>query len=100
MDSWGAIGLDQAASQEGELNAIAEGSSIWSTLFEFGEDLYLGGGGNDGWSVSLEAVNALAGSDLRVLLGQWTTEGDLSGQISLAILAFGDQVSVERVICA
>ena len=98
MDSWGTIGLDQAASQEGELNAIAEGSSIWSTLFEFGEDLYLGGGGNDGWSVSPEAVNALAGSELRVLIGQWTTEGDLSGQISLAILPFDTSEPVNLVL--
>ena len=88
-DSWVTIGLDQLAAQEGAYDAEIEGSSVWSTLFEFGENIYLGGGNDDGWSLDATAINGMAGADLRVLLGQWTTDGDFSGQISILILPFG-----------
>lgn len=88
-DSWVTIGLDQVASLDGEIDAMSEGSSVWSTLFELGENIYLVGGSNDGWSVAEEATNSFAGDDLRVLLGQWTTDGYISGQIEVSVIPFG-----------
>lgn len=86
FDSWLTVGLAQAATAPNAADATLSGSSIWSTLFEFGEDIFLGNSMPGGWSVPGSAGNAVAGNDHRVLIAQLTTDGELSGSITTTIL--------------
>ncbi len=86
LDSWLTIGLDQPGGSA-ELSAS---TGIWSTLFELGEDLFIGGSSGDGWSLDSAASDAgLAGENLKVLLGQFTTAGVLEGSLNIAIQPAG-----------
>lgn len=89
FDSWLTVGLAQAATAPNASNATLSGASIWSTLFEFGEDIFLGNSMPGGWNVPNAAGNAIAGNDHRVLLAQLTTDGELSGSITVQVIPYG-----------
>ena len=82
-DSWVTVGLTStadAAAGEGEVTLV-EGEP-WIAAFEAGGNLELGGDYGGGWFSLNGADNGLAGDDLRVLIGQFTTDGVFSGQVS------------------
>ena len=86
LDSWLTIGLEQP---ESGVNIMAS-TGLWSTLFELGEDLFIGGVSGDGWSLDpLSSDAGLAGTDLRVLLGQFTTSGVLEGSLNVSVVPTG-----------
>ena len=90
-DSWVSIGLETAADAtagEGEVS-IVEGES-WVSAFEAGGDIDLTGQYGGGWFVLNGATNGNAGDDLRVLLGQFTTDGVFSGQLYVQVFPNGD----------
>ena len=85
LDSWLTIGLEQPTLQPGEA-AIAATSGLWASLFELGQDLFIGGVSGDGWSVPDTASNALAGADLKVLIGQFTAASPIEGSLNIAVI--------------
>ena len=93
FDSYVTIGLTQAANTlAGELDVTAvesEGSN-WVAPFEAGGNLSLDGEFGGVWFTLNGAANSLAGEDLRVLIGQFTTSGSISGEISLQVFQEGD----------
>ena len=92
LDSWLTIGLDQPGSGS-ELSASP---GIWSTLFELGEDLFIGGSSGDGWSLNSTTSDAgLAGEDLSVLLGQFTTAGMFEGTLNISVLPTGESNPIQ-----
>lgn len=91
FDSWISIGLSNAANiaaGEGEVT-IVEGEP-WVNAFEAGGDIDLTGQYGGGWFVLNGATNGVAGDDLRVLLGQFTTDGIFSGQLYVQVFPNGD----------
>lgn len=88
LDSWLTIGLDHPTpdSEESPINAT---SGLWSTLFEFGESLFIGAVSGDGWSTAPNSANTLAGSDLRVLIGQFTSSTPIEGSLNITVLPTG-----------
>ena len=82
LDSWLTIGLDTPESG----STLSASTGIWSTLFEFGEDLFIGGASGDGWSIAESDDAGLAGDDLRVLIGQFTTATPIEGSLNIALL--------------
>ena len=93
FDSYVTIGLTEAPDAlagEIEVTAVQSEGSNWVEPFENGGDLAIGGAFGGAWFTLNGATNAQAGDDLRVLLGQFTTSGTLSGQISLQIFPEGD----------
>ncbi len=88
LDSWLTIGLDSPTLTPGEA-AITATSGLWATLFEFGEDLFIGGVSGDGWSIPDSATNGLAGSDLRVLIGQFTSSTPIEGSMNVTVIPAG-----------
>ena len=94
LDSWLTIGLDHPTPGNGE-SAINATSGLWSTLFEFGESLFVGGVSGDGWSVPENSDNALAGDDLRVLVGQFTSSTPIEGSLNVTVLPAGSTASFE-----
>lgn len=95
-DSYVTIGLTETANvQAGEIEVTAvesEGAN-WILPFEAGGNLAIDGAFGGAWFTLNGASNAVAGDDLRVLLGQFTTSGTISGQISLQVFPEGDGVN-------
>jgi len=88
LDSWLTIGLDNPTPGSGD-GAVNASSGLWSTLFEFGESLFIGSVSGDGWSTDPGSDNALAGDDLRVLIGQFTSNAPIEGSLNVTVLPAG-----------
>ncbi len=97
-DSWVSIGLEQEpdlTSGEGLVGVVTANTPSWTTEFDPGS----GGAGSGvlidapagaGWFSSPGDVNAIAGANQKVLLGQFTTNGDLSGQLYVTVHPCGN----------
>ena len=97
-DSWVTIGLDgvpNAAAGEAAVATVQSTSNPWATNFD------LGGGipGNNiaidddiggAWYALNGDANGVAGDDLKVLVGQFTTTGELSGQLYCQVFINGE----------
>ena len=97
-DSWVTIGLEgapNALAGEANVSTVQSTDNPWFTAFDPGGGLP---GGNisidDGiggaWYALNGDANGVAGDDLKVLAGQFTTTGDLSGQIYVQVFIDGD----------
>ena len=92
-DSYVTIGLTQApdvSAGEVEVTAVESDGSNWVSPFEAGGNLSIDGEFGGVWFTLNGASNAAAGDDLRVLIGQFTTSGSISGQVSLQVFPEGD----------
>ena len=88
-DSWVTIGLDQAADgTSGESGvSILEGLDPWVEPFEAGGSLNIADAlGRSMVAILNGASNGIAGEDKRVLLGQFTTDGNMDGQLYIQFL--------------
>ncbi|MFZ8835487.1 MAG: T9SS type A sorting domain-containing protein [Flavobacteriales bacterium] len=92
FDSWVTIGLDGAADGgSGESGvSIVEGTVPWVEPFESGESLDISDDLGGAWFILNGATNGVAGDDLRVLLGQFTTDGNIDGQLYIQFFENGD----------
>ena len=89
-DSWLTIGLDGPAG-EGESGVTAvEGLDPWPSTFEETGTLAIQDEVGGLWFVLDNPTNAVAGSDLRVLLAQITTNGTLTGSLLVQFFQEGD----------
>ena len=97
-DSWVTIGLSgvpNAAIGEANVSTVQSTDNPWFTNFDPGAGLP---GGNiaidDGiggaWFALNGDANGVAGDDLKVLVGQFTTTGELSGQMYIQVFIEGD----------
>lgn len=89
-DTWVTIGIDAApVGAEGEIpvGLFPPETSFWVDEFEAGEDLVMDIDG--AWFVTLGSSNGTAGDDLRVLVGQFTTDGVISGYLNLQVFSNG-----------
>jgi hypothetical protein len=91
-DSWVTIGVDQAPNgAAGEAAPTSVASTDWITQFNAGADVELDSYYGDGWFTTVANTNGVAGADKRVLVGQFTTRGVLSGQLYVQIFPGGVQ---------
>lgn len=89
-DSWVTIGIDVApngAAGEIPVGLFPPQTSYWVDEFEAGDDLVMDIDG--AWFVTLGSSNGTAGEDLRVLVGQFTTDGVISGYLNLQVFSEG-----------
>ena len=97
-DSWVTIGLEgapNALAGEANVSTVQSDTNPWLTNFDPGGGLP---GGNisidDGiggaWYALNGDANGVAGDDLKILAGQFTTTGDLSGQLYVQVFIEGD----------
>jgi len=94
-DSWVTIGLEEAASSEnGESGvSVLEGNEPWVEPFESGQSLMLSDDLGGVWYILNGASNGVAGDDMKVLLGQFTTDGNLTGQLYVQFFENGDGIN-------
>ena len=89
-DTWVTIGIESAP--EGAVGEIPVGvfppeNGFWVEEFEQGGDLVMDIDG--AWFVTMGSSNGTAGEDLRVLVGQFTTDGVISGVLNLQVFSEG-----------
>ena len=92
-DSWVTIGVDgpvDPSAGEGPVNIIAGPTNPWLVNFEAGGDIVIDDVTGGGWYNLQGATNGIAGEDLRVLLGQFTTDGILAGELFVQIFNYTD----------
>jgi len=97
-DSWVTIGLEgvpNASIGEAAVATVQSTDNPWTTNFDPG---FGAPGGNiaiddaigGAWYALNGDANGIAGDDLKVLIGQFTTDGDLSGQVYCQVFIEGD----------
>ena len=87
-DSWVTIGIESmAAGVEGEMpvGLFPAETEYWVEEFESGGNLAMDFDG--AWYVTLGGSNGIAGEDLKVLVGQFTTDGVISGVLNLQVFS-------------
>ena len=86
-DSWVTIGIEHSpVAGEGAISILEEGSEPWVQPFEAGMDIDLTGTVGGGWYTFTNYSNSIAGDDLEILIGQFTTYGwdsQIYGSINL-----------------
>ena len=92
FDSWITIGLDgPSSSSAGEEGVTMLFASGWESVFGSGQGFVEDSESGSGWTViPWTATNTIAGPDLRVLLAQLTTDGDMSGSMRVQVFPQGD----------
>ena len=99
-DSFVTIGIDQMADVgAGEANAslaVTPGEA-WDQEFEAGNDIAISTSSGGAWFLSPGSTNGIAGDDNRVLIGQFTTDGYLSGDLYVQVFPEGDQTQSQEV---
>ena len=94
-DSWITVWIEQVPSTpdgEGEVLTVQDAEQPWMTNFEAGDNIEISTSIGGSWFVTSDLSNGTAGADLKILIGQFTTDGDLSGTVNVAIFPEGEQV--------
>ena len=91
FDSWVTIGLDGPAGPNDQAPAtIGETNNNWESNFEAGGDLVMDDDlGGAMYVVNNGSANIVSGEDQLILLGQFTTDGDMSGIVNLQVFPGG-----------
>lgn len=93
FDSWITIGRENSSVPGSAVQAVESDQEPWLTNFAGGGDIEMDGVFGGSWFTlfSGEAVNAYPDQDGRVLLGQFTTDGDIIGFINVQVFLDGVQ---------
>ena len=97
-DSWVTIGLTgtpDALAGEANVSTVQSTANPWFTNFDpggglAGENIVIDDIIGGAWYALNGDANGIAGTDLKVLVGQFTTTGDLSGQLYTQVFPSGD----------
>ncbi|MDA1243073.1 MAG: T9SS type A sorting domain-containing protein [Bacteroidetes bacterium] len=99
-DSWLTIGLDSPAGPNEEApSTIGDLNNQWLTNFELGQDVVIEDsiGGAMFVPNNPSTLNTRSGADLRILVGQFTTDGTLSGVVNFQMFNHGLNSDESRV---
>ena len=93
-DSWVTIGLEStpnAALGEAAVSTVQSDDNPWLTNFDsIGGNISIDDGIGGAWYALNGDSNGIAGDDLKVLVGQFTTDGEISGQLYAQVFIEGD----------
>ena len=99
-DSYVTIGnteMADAGAGETSVQTVETPGETWQADFEAGEDISISTSSGGGWFLSPGSVSGIAGDDNRVLIGQFTTDGYLSGDLYVQVFPQGDQLASEEI---
>ncbi|MEO0403502.1 MAG: hypothetical protein AAF193_01395, partial [Bacteroidota bacterium] len=99
FDSWVTIDRESSADPGISLTLLQSDNDPWITSFSGGGDIVIDGDIGGGWfqTFSENAASGFAGDDLRVLIGQFTTDGELNGIINIQCFFLGDNDNDQRL---
>lgn len=92
FDSWVTIGIDQVPSTGNQaISTVEDNASPWILPFEMGTGFEVNTITGGSWYIvnNGSAINGVAGVDRTVLLGQFTTNGDLFGELQVQFFPGG-----------
>lgn len=92
-DSWVTLGIEAAPDAgvgEAAVSTVASPDNPWDVNFETGGDLTIDDPVGGAWFVLLGDANGYPDANGRVLLGQFTTDGVLSGNFQVQVFPGGD----------
>lgn len=100
-DSFVTIGRATSTDPGTSITAQQSGSEPWVTNFEAGNDIVINGLIGGAWFTlfSAQTVNAIAGPDNKVLIGQFTTDGVFDGYVNAQIFLNGVQADDQEFLC-
>jgi hypothetical protein len=88
-DSYVALGWGHEE-QGGYLDLLESNENLWTQGFEMGMPIVIDDLAGGGWYVLNSTLNfSSAGDDLKILLGQFTTKGGISGTINIQAVGCG-----------
>ena len=101
FDSWVSIGLEGPAATadgEGAVSTVNSPDQNWALAFEPGSglpgtDIIIDDEVGGVWYILNGDVNGLPEADGTVLLGQFTTDGELTGNLNIQVFPAGDNVN-------
>ena len=99
-DSFVTIGnteMADAGAGESDIQTVSTPGEDWEAEFEAGNDISIESTSGGGWFLSPGSVSGIAGDDNRVLIGQFTTNGFLSGDLFVQVFPEGNQLASEEV---
>ena len=101
FDSWVTIGKTDATSPGNAIQVAQDPSEPWMDTFAAGNNLVIDGIIGGAWFTlfGVDAVNALPDVDGKVLIGQFTTDGVLTGSINGQVFVGSDQQNSQEGIC-
>ncbi len=92
-DSWVTIGVDaipDLALGQAEVQGVSSPGQNWLAAFSAGGGIDIDDATGGAWFVTNDATNGIAGDGLDVLVGQFTTDGVISGSINFQLFLEGD----------
>ena len=99
-DSFVTIGnteMADAGAGESAIQTVSTPGENWEADFEAGNDIAIETSSGGGWFLSPGSVSGIAGDDNRVLIGQFTTNGFLSGDLYVQVFPEGNQLASEEI---
>ena len=92
FDSWVTIGRASSGDPGAQVNVVQSISDPWIDEFELGQNIVIDGDFGGSWFTinGANSVNGIAGPDFKVLIGQFTTNGVLSGFINAQVFLNGN----------
>ena len=92
FDSWVTLGIEQepsAAEGEGLVGVVSDEAQDWGLAFETGGDIVINTSVGGAWFSTNDQTNGIPDVTGRVLLGQFTTDGELGGMVNLSVFPGG-----------
>ncbi len=92
FDSWVTIGIDQvpnSALGEGDIQGVSSPGQNWLAAFSSGGGIDMDDATGGAWFVTNDVTNGIAGDDLEILVGQFTTDGVITGTINYQLFLNG-----------
>ncbi|MBI1267310.1 MAG: T9SS type A sorting domain-containing protein [Cryomorphaceae bacterium] len=101
FDSFVTIGRANSNDPGTSITAQQSAAEPWVTNFEAGNDVVISGLIGGAWFTlfSAQTVNAIAGPDNKVLIGQFTTDGVFDGYVNAQIFLNGVQADDQEFLC-
>lgn len=100
FDSWVTIGRESSADPGSAINVVQSADDPWIDDFSAGNNIIMDDLFGGSWFALFPDANAFAGPDLKVLIGQFTTTGNLEGVVTLQVFPNGEGSNDEIVIQA
>jgi hypothetical protein len=98
-DSFVTIGRASSLDPGTDITAQQAGSEPWLDAFAAGEDIVINGNIGGAWFTLFPGENGYAGDDFKVLIGQFTTQGVVSGFVNAQIFLNGVQADDANYTC-
>ncbi len=94
-DTWVTIGRESSGDPGNDVTAVETPAEPWFTTFSNGGNIVIDGTFGGAWFTlfGVTAVNGFAGDDLRVLIGQFTTDGEISATVNIQVFIDGMQAN-------